>query len=177
MQQARVCFRPLFFRACRRWEAPAPPDARGSFGVPQSAPNLHAQRRLKLPTTRFFPASRRRRVRPALSLPPAANASLPSPTKSPKTRIRTLPKTPSRSTRRHDLKQGRCVMGQHCENDHHAAAALSPSDCLAKSRMKDGVCLPGRTVEEHCRITGAVAARLCSALSPARSAFFPSTAI
>lgn len=64
-------------------------------------------------------------------------------------------------------------MGQHCENDHHAAAALSPSDCLAKSRMKDGVCLPGRTVEEHCRITGAVAARLCSALSPCALRLFP----
>ena len=64
-------------------------------------------------------------------------------------------------------------MEQHCENDHHAAAALSPSDCLAKSRMKDGVCLPGRTVEEHCRITGAVAARLFSALSPCALRLFP----
>lgn len=45
--------------------------------------------------------------------------------------------------------------------------------CLAKSFVRDGVTLPGRTVEEHCRITGAVAGALLEALPPCVSRAFP----
>ena len=45
--------------------------------------------------------------------------------------------------------------------------------CLAKSRVKDGITLPGRTVEEHCRITGAVAKALLDALAPCTARLFP----
>lgn len=51
--------------------------------------------------------------------------------------------------------------------------ALSLEDCLAKSRVKDGVTLPGRTVEEHCRITGAVAGSLLAALPRCATRLFP----
>ena len=46
-------------------------------------------------------------------------------------------------------------------------------ECLAKSRVKDGATLPGRTVEEHCRITGAVAGSLMAALPPCTARLFP----
>lgn len=45
--------------------------------------------------------------------------------------------------------------------------------CLAKTREKDGITLSGRTVEEHCRITGAVAKALLAALSPCTARLFP----
>lgn len=51
--------------------------------------------------------------------------------------------------------------------------ALPLECCLAKSRVKDGATLPGRTVEEHCRITGAVAASLMAALPPCTARLFP----
>ncbi len=47
------------------------------------------------------------------------------------------------------------------------------SHCLAKSRSVDGVSLPGRTVEEHCRIVGAVAAELLQRMPDILRRFFP----
>ena len=61
---------------------------------------------------------------------------------------------------------------------HNAAQKMSttpvPLDCcLAKTRVKDGITLPGRTVEEHCRITGAVAKMLLAMLPPCTAKLFP----
>ena len=54
------------------------------------------------------------------------------------------------------------------------APSLVPlENCLAKSRTENGVALPGRTVEEHCRITGAVARALLAALPPCTARLFP----
>lgn len=50
---------------------------------------------------------------------------------------------------------------------------IALEDCLAKSRVKDGATLPGRTVEEHCRITGAVAKALMAALPSCTTRLFP----
>lgn len=54
-----------------------------------------------------------------------------------------------------------------------AMEPLPLEQCLAKSRVKDGETLPGRTVEEHCRITGAVAQALLSAFPPCTAGLFP----
>ena len=60
------------------------------------------------------------------------------------------------------------------KNTRKTPLASIPLDCcLAKSRVKDGVTLPGRTVEEHCRITGAVAKALLAALPPCTTRLFP----
>lgn len=51
--------------------------------------------------------------------------------------------------------------------------ALPLAHCLAKSRMVDGVSQPGRTVEAHCRIVGAVAEELLSRMPEMLCRFFP----
>ena len=51
--------------------------------------------------------------------------------------------------------------------------AIPLEHCLAKSRKVDGLSLAGRTVEEHCRITGAVAEELLSRLPERMQRFFP----
>ena len=55
-----------------------------------------------------------------------------------------------------------------------ALPAIPLEHCLAKSRNVDGRTLPGRTVEEHCRITGAIAAQLLAAMPLNVRCFFPS---
>ena len=51
--------------------------------------------------------------------------------------------------------------------------ALPLPHCLAKSRTVNGVSLPGRTVEDHCRIAGAVAAELLARMPELLRRFFP----
>lgn len=52
--------------------------------------------------------------------------------------------------------------------------ALPLESCLAKTRIdEDGVPRAGRTVEDHCRITGAVAACLLARLANVRPGLFP----
>lgn len=50
--------------------------------------------------------------------------------------------------------------------------ALPLPHCLAKSRTVNGVSLPGRTVEDHCRIAGAVAAELLARMPELLRRFF-----
>ena len=51
--------------------------------------------------------------------------------------------------------------------------ALPLEQCLAKSRVRNGESLPGRTVEEHCSITGAVASALLESLPACAAGLFP----
>lgn len=51
--------------------------------------------------------------------------------------------------------------------------AIPLEHCLAKSRIVDGVSLAGRTVEEHCRIVGAVAEELLERMPETTRRFFP----
>ena len=57
------------------------------------------------------------------------------------------------------------------------SAALALERCLAKTRRTpDHVCLPGRNVEEHCRIVGAVARCLIARMPLAQRLLFPERA-
>ena len=130
-----------FFAPCRRWKLCAARCTR-KLRRPAICPQPSRAKTIETADNAFFPRLAPP-TRPPCSVAPSGGKTLRSrlQRKARKTRIRTLPKTPSRSTRRHDLKQGRCVMGQHCENDHHAAAALSPATVWPKAAMKDGVSL------------------------------------
>ena len=54
--------------------------------------------------------------------------------------------------------------------------ALELHECLAKSRDLNGATVPGRSVEEHCRISGAVAAELAKRFTEACPGLLPAGA-
>lgn len=83
VRQAHDRFRPLFFRACRLWKAPALPDARRNLRRPSTCPSTFTRKRDPRCRQRAFPPPRaadvptHRRARSALSFPPTRKAAPP----------------------------------------------------------------------------------------------------